>query len=388
MPNLKEWQRIMITHGPREAGCFKAVYPNETLEEVQCIKGKIQVVAVGNGNDYVGHPPGVNTRIDESDNLFVSMTGYSSEQDSQAGSDYYGIQVNSESNFPTSVNGLPTGGWQQFIFDNYFTALGIKYGLIGMQYWAIGYHEVYGNCPSGWTQSGNNCWIDGPETSTYYEDPSNLANTQIVATANCSPCGTGGYDQIVLTDSNGNVWYQSNTDEALYLYQHWNYSEANVFGFCCTSQANFNPGVSITMQNELWSSTNRGAIDPVCQNTGYTGETNNLYLGSCSAGYDSNTGDYYYRYAQFDSYLLTMNCCTGLTCSPFSEAQWAYQQVQISAQASCPPGKRGYLFTGWTGTGSGSYSGGNDPATITMNGAITETAKSLYDPYCPSNPTG
>src|SRR5262249_55982314 len=34
----------------------------------------------------------------------------------------------------------------------------------------------------------------------------------------------------------------------------------------------------------------------------------------------------------------------------------------------------GYSFSNWTGTGSGSYSGANNPASITMNGPITENA--------------
>jgi hypothetical protein len=33
-----------------------------------------------------------------------------------------------------------------------------------------------------------------------------------------------------------------------------------------------------------------------------------------------------------------------------------------------------HRFLGWKGTGAGSYSGSNNPATITMNSAITETA--------------
>ena len=34
----------------------------------------------------------------------------------------------------------------------------------------------------------------------------------------------------------------------------------------------------------------------------------------------------------------------------------------------------GYNFSNWSGTGAGSYSGANNPASITMNGPITETA--------------
>jgi uncharacterized repeat protein (TIGR02543 family) len=36
--------------------------------------------------------------------------------------------------------------------------------------------------------------------------------------------------------------------------------------------------------------------------------------------------------------------------------------------------KKGHTFTSWTGTGTGSFSGTSNPATITMKGAITETA--------------
>ena len=32
----------------------------------------------------------------------------------------------------------------------------------------------------------------------------------------------------------------------------------------------------------------------------------------------------------------------------------------------------GYKFTSWTGSGSGSYSGNNNPASVTMNESITE----------------
>src|SRR5439155_1266609 len=39
-----------------------------------------------------------------------------------------------------------------------------------------------------------------------------------------------------------------------------------------------------------------------------------------------------------------------------------------------------YDFNGWTGTGTGSYSGTNNPASITMNGPVTETANFIQNP--------
>ncbi|MGC9145700.1 MAG: hypothetical protein ACP5GS_06295, partial [Nitrososphaeria archaeon] len=46
-------------------------------------------------------------------------------------------------------------------------------------------------------------------------------------------------------------------------------------------------------------------------------------------------------------------------------------QAQVYAESTNPL----ITFASWSGSGSGSYSGTNNPATITMNGPITETAK-------------
>ncbi len=74
--------------------------------------------------------------------------------------------------------------------------------------------------------------------------------------------------------------------------------------------------------------------------------------------------------AYFDSqYYLTMNASTGGTVSPTSGWRDAGSGVQIQATAG-----NDYGFTQWTGSGSGSYTGSNNPANITMNGPITETA--------------
>jgi hypothetical protein len=68
-------------------------------------------------------------------------------------------------------------------------------------------------------------------------------------------------------------------------------------------------------------------------------------------------------------YLLTMNAGSGGTVSPPSGWFNAGQTVAISAT---PAG--GSLFTGWTGTGSGSFTGAVNNTSITMNGPVTETA--------------
>ncbi|PYJ30376.1 MAG: hypothetical protein DME90_03380, partial [Verrucomicrobia bacterium] len=68
-------------------------------------------------------------------------------------------------------------------------------------------------------------------------------------------------------------------------------------------------------------------------------------------------------------YYLTMTSGTGGRVTPASGWKNSGAAVSISATPA-----RGYSFSNWTGTGTGSYSGPNNPASITMGGPITEAA--------------
>lgn len=69
-------------------------------------------------------------------------------------------------------------------------------------------------------------------------------------------------------------------------------------------------------------------------------------------------------------YQLTMQAGPGGTVAPSSGFLASGSSVSISASANS-----GYVFNGWTGSGSGSYTGSSNPASITMNGPITEAAQ-------------
>ena len=74
--------------------------------------------------------------------------------------------------------------------------------------------------------------------------------------------------------------------------------------------------------------------------------------------------------AKFNTqYYLTMSHNTGGKVTPASGWKTSGATISISATPSS-----GYNFTNWTGTGTGSYSGTNNPASIIMNGPITEAA--------------
>ncbi len=73
-------------------------------------------------------------------------------------------------------------------------------------------------------------------------------------------------------------------------------------------------------------------------------------------------------------YYLTMTNNTGGTVTPASGWKANGANVSISARPA-----KGYSFSNWTGSGSGSYSGTNKNASITMGGPITEMATFIHN---------
>jgi len=78
-------------------------------------------------------------------------------------------------------------------------------------------------------------------------------------------------------------------------------------------------------------------------------------------------------------YYLTMVAGTGGTVSATSGWKNSGATVSISATPTNNTSVS-YNFAGWTGSGTGSYSGANNPASLTMNGPITETAAFTQNP--------
>jgi len=85
-------------------------------------------------------------------------------------------------------------------------------------------------------------------------------------------------------------------------------------------------------------------------------------------------------------YYLTMTAGTGGSVSP--STGWKNTGAVLSISATP---KVSYNFSGWTGAANGSYSGTNNPASITMNGPITENATFIQNPVqvtVQTNPAG
>ena len=73
-------------------------------------------------------------------------------------------------------------------------------------------------------------------------------------------------------------------------------------------------------------------------------------------------------------YYLTMTHGTGGTVGPTSG--WRNSGVTVSITATRAAG---YSFSSWAGTGTGSFSGTANPASITMGGTVTEMANFTHN---------
>jgi hypothetical protein len=95
----------------------------------------------------------------------------------------------------------------------------------------------------------------------------------------------GGKDKVVFTDGT-TAYAVTEADSTLDISQVWQQSEFNVVGDAGGSRADFNKPVSITVKVALTDGTTSA---PACvANSGTTGESNNLDLGTCSTASGSS----------------------------------------------------------------------------------------------------
>ncbi len=106
----------------------------------------------------------------------------------------------------------------------------------------------------------------------------------------------------------------------------------------------------------------------------------NVIIGGSQTATSGNSWNYFIDDAVVSSsyignvqFQLTMTSNAGT----ISLANGTYDEGTQQTMSAIPPasvdGER-YVFNGWVGSGTGSYTGMNNPATVTMSSAITETA--------------
>jgi hypothetical protein len=158
-------------------------------------------------------------------------------------------------------------------------------------------------------------------------------------------------ENAAFTQNNVQVTVQTNPAGLSFSVDGTSYSSAQTFSWVPGSShtiATTSPQNGATGVRYVWSNwTGGGAISHTVAPT-----TNKIYTANFNT-----------------QYFLTMSHGTGGSVSPASG--WKASGTAVSITAT--PGT-GYHFTNWTGSGTGSYSGPNNPASITMGGPITENA--------------
>jgi hypothetical protein len=305
------------------------------------------------------------------------------------------------SNIPVTVQTSPAG--------QSFTADGTNYSSAQTFNWIYGSsHTIATTSP----QSGGpgvqyvwGSWSDGGALShmvTAYTNITYAANftTQYYLTMNAGAGGTVGP---------ASAWYNSGTNVNIsatasngYSFGSWTGSGSGSYSGTSnptsvsmtgsiTETANFTPNIAVTVQASLaglsftvdgttytnaqafnWTS---GSNHTIATTTPQSGGAGVQYVWSSwsDSGSISHTitpatsGTYTANFTT--QYYLTMNSGTGGSVSPASGWNNSGAVVGIGTTPSS-----GYAFSAWVGSGTGSYSGGNDSASVTMNGPITETA--------------
>jgi hypothetical protein len=273
--NQELW-RETISHTPVPAeGCFHASYPSVTWTKTECTVAPIvpfiprtgaRRQTVGDGHDYAAEvTSGV---ISKTVGSFPKVTGVKKET-GIGGANDYSLQLNS--NFMNTKTCKGAGNpskcldWEQFVYSS-------GYQEAFMQYWLINYNN---DCPGGWYTYENDCYTNSAAVNAPLEVIKKLDTLKLSGSAK-----NGGIDTLTFT-AGTNAYSTTGKDSVVYLATGWEESEFNIFGDGGGSAADFNSGSSITVKVQVTNGTENA---PVCAaNSGTTGETNNLNLGSCSA---------------------------------------------------------------------------------------------------------
>jgi hypothetical protein len=288
------WREAMAHIATPAEGCYQATYPSVIWHQTACHDVVPRVAPVprfrmfggaaetaGNGNDYTLQSSSL---ITQAVGNFPSVTGVTSETGVGVaayggggilGPNEYSLQINSSFDDTTSACKGHSGCtvWQQFVYAPDYEVSGKA--AVFMQYWLIGYGSS--RCPSGFGSDGaGDCYKNSAATTAPDVPATQLGNVKLTGSVT-----SGGNDTVVFT--NGTTAYSSSgKDSVLYLAQVWKVGEFNVVGNAGGSEAKFNSGSSITVKLAV---SNGSTTAPSCvANSGSTGESNNLNLGSCTTG--------------------------------------------------------------------------------------------------------
>jgi hypothetical protein len=288
---VRQWQDSMMDIETPGEGCHHASYPEFVWERITCAETLATVhpvrrhphagdeLTTGNGHDYALSATGLITKTVGS---FPTVTGVKSEKGVGViafggggilGPNEYSLQINSNANAGTSACNGHSGCvvWQQAVYAPDYAVSGNA--AVFFQYWLIGYGS---SCPSGWfIAGGGDCYKNSALATAPDEPITQLAHMKMTSTAS-----SGGNDVVTFADG-ASVWSVTAKDSVVNIATVWTESEFNVVGNAGGSRADFNKGSSVFVNVAV---SDGSTSKPACAaNSGTTGETNNLNLGTCTA---------------------------------------------------------------------------------------------------------
>jgi hypothetical protein len=269
------WREAITQTEVPAAGCFHASYPSMEWNKVECVEapniqftprsGRRVSETVGNGNDYAAEVS--SGLISKTIGSFAKVTGVKSETGFY-GANSYSLQLNSNFMNTKACDGATVPAdcldWLQYVYSSDFTEA-------FMQYWLINWNNP---CPTGWFSYSNDCYTNSAAVTVPQEAITKLKTLKLSGSAKA-----GGLDKLIMTVGT-EAYSVTGEDSVVYLATAWTESEFNIIGDGGGSEADFNSGSSVTVKIAVTNGTKNA---PRCaSDSGTTGETNNLNLGSCS----------------------------------------------------------------------------------------------------------
>lgn len=286
----KDWRAGMRRLPKQAPGCYVANFPRIEWVRVTCgpapqypiipTRGPARHFVVGGGgsNDFAANPTGT-IRAAEGTFVDVQPSGTITESGPIANSgpsiaNAYTLQINTNELVSSACAGSPNTncrGWEQFVYVNDPSS-----HFVFIQYWLLRYNAT---CPAGWNQftfSGGTtiyCYQSTTTASLTAGQPvSNLGNMTLSAAVDSA-------NDSVSIDAGGGNMAQRVGVNAVAAAAGWTDAEFNIFGDGGNSsgggQAGFGPNTSLTVRTTVHNGTRNA---PGCNQSSFTGETNNLNL--------------------------------------------------------------------------------------------------------------
>ncbi|WP_266159897.1 hypothetical protein [Dyella silvatica] len=317
---LNGWHEKLRQMGPPAEGCFHASYPSVIWEKVTCGPrptyrssriarpvqtspvarsanvGSVESQIIGNGTDYTAQASGT---IKSATGSFPTVTGVTSEKgvnvmfggqmsNGTIGSNQYTLQLNTDIN-PSSTACTKLGYsscqvWEQFLYSTDAYTDG-THPMTWIQSWVYPSQSDYDSygCPTsaGWTDATDSSGPACVNNSNGYAVPQ-LSIAKLASMKLAGAVSANGSDTVTLTVGK-DVYSNKVSDKTVYAALWWKGTEFTLVGNGGGSQASFNKGSSIKMNLAINDGSTKA---PKClgpKGQGYTGETNNLTLGACTA---------------------------------------------------------------------------------------------------------